>query len=423
MWSVLAGGTLLVTLIPAATAEPSSAPPTGGTAETVVSRAFETTPDGKPLVPTGGRFYEAKATDFGVAQPGQVGATKAALPLPDVPSGWDVGHENECRSPANAGNVYSLEGWTQNHYRWCRGATVHWQRLKCGTSGCRLTDEILIEVMWLGYADARNRKFHIWGKTFDTVETIGEFEDDALVAAWADCAGEPGKSACSKRYQPDRRSTLEDIKEERNNVFESVLTDTSIADIGLTGDAIAPLQIYSWFTGRGGAGHAASILDSVGNRVASRCDSAQLRSKKACIFNNVRPFLTYDKNDTAYPVASLIDHIRYAQDQLRAPGRWRNAGPDGPPLTRTRNSDLQDENRKQPKAQCRTARPGGWNWRVEQCDEYPFASVKEGGASGGPVSGRLIPAAQNREGGIQLNNWYEWDRIIQEDTFWVNLIG
>ncbi|MET8759467.1 NucA/NucB deoxyribonuclease domain-containing protein [Lentzea sp. NPDC004782] len=57
------------------------------------------------------------------------------------------------------------------------------------------------------------------------------------------------------------------------------------------------------------------------------------------------------------------------------------------------------------------------------CDEYPFASTYQGGTSGGPVSGRLIDAKVNREGGIQLNNWYGWDRILDGDQFWVQLLG
>ena len=92
-------------------------------------------------------------------------------------------------------------------------------------------------------------------------------------------------------------------------------------------------------------------------------------------------------------------------------------------MTRVRNAKVQKDNRVRPKQQCRAARPNGWNWLAEQCDEYPFASVREGGASGGPVSGRVIPADQNREGGIQLNNWYEWDRILDGDTFWVETLG
>ncbi len=420
MWSVLLGSVLIATAAPAANAQVPAPDPAG---ETIVNRFYETALDGTALKSAGQQYYEVNAADFSVAAPGGVGAAKPALPLPEVASGWDVGFEQECRDPANAAKSSSAEGWTKDHYRWCRGVTVNWDRLICGSGQCRLVAKILIQVVWLGYADAHNRKFHIWGKTLEVIEVEGEFDDDARVAAWADCAGTPGRSSCSARYQPDTRATLADIKAGRNNVFETVLTDTSIPNVGLTGEAVAPLEVYSWFTGAGGTLHPTDSLNTVSARVASRCDSVRLRSKQACTFNNVSAFLTYDKNDNAYPVSELVDHIRYAQDVLGAPGRWRNGAPDGPPLTRLRHAPTQNQNRARPKAQCRAANPGGWNGRVQQCDEYPFASTKEGGASGGPVSGKLIAARQNKEGGIQLNNWYQWDRIIDNDTFWVNLIG
>ncbi|GAA2694681.1 MULTISPECIES: NucA/NucB deoxyribonuclease domain-containing protein [Actinosynnema] len=418
--SLLVVGVLIATSTPAAIAAPPAAP---GTGETLVSRVFETTLDGKPLSESGDQFYEVKIADFGTPRPGEVGAEKKADPLPEVATGWDAAFEAECRDPARASQTGSAKGWTKNHYRWCRAVTVNWERSTCNNGNCRVYALLAVQTIWLGYADARNRKFHIWGKTFDAVERLGSFEDDARVGALAGCVAVRGKSSCSAYHQPAQLATLGDVKAKRNNVFETVLTDNSIIDLKLTGDAVVPVRIHSRFTGVGGAGHAGETFQLDSDHVESRCDSVKLRSKKACVFHNVSPYLTYDKNDTAYPLGDLIDHIRHAQNQLGAPGRWDNGGPDGPPLTRVRDAKIQRDNRKRPKAQCRQANPGGWNWRIQQCDEYPFASVREGGASGGPVSGRLISATHNREGGTQLNNWYNWDRVLHDDTFWVNLVG
>ncbi|WP_041836807.1 hypothetical protein [Actinosynnema mirum] len=97
--SVLVIGVLITTPTPAAIAAPPAAP---GTGETLVSRVFETTLNGKPLSRAGDQFHEVKIADFGAPPPGEVGADKKADPLPDVATGWDAAFEAECRR-ANPG--------------------------------------------------------------------------------------------------------------------------------------------------------------------------------------------------------------------------------------------------------------------------------------------------------------------------------
>ncbi|WP_333776967.1 telomere-protecting terminal protein Tpg [Streptomyces sp. IBSBF 3136] len=56
----------------------------------------------------------------------------------------------------------------------------------------------------------------------------------------------------------------------------------------------------------------------------------------------------------------------------------------------------------------------------KSCDEYPFASTWQGAStSGGHFSRRMINATQNRGGGIALNNFYTYNRIIEKDRFLV----
>ncbi|WP_170068072.1 NucA/NucB deoxyribonuclease domain-containing protein [Lentzea guizhouensis] len=353
----------------------------------------------------------------------EVGASKPATPLPEVPNRYDITFAEECRKPENADKAQTPGGWTVNHYKWCRAVNIVWQRIRFENGKPKIIREAAIDTTWLGHADARNRKFAFFSKTGRVVETVGNYEDDAKVLMVAECSSAGTASSCTSHHIPASGVSIRDIKEERNNYFETVITDTSKENFNLPGDAVAPLNTWSQFRGFGGTGHLGDDVAVAGNIISSRCDSAKFRTTNACIFNNVTPFLTFDKNDLGYPVGELVDHIRYAQDVLHAPGRFKDGKPDGPPLTRNRSTTRIQENRNAARAICRRDNPTGWKGTVVQCDEYPMASTYEGANSGGPHSAKLINARHNREGGTQLSNWYEWDRVLDRDKFYVELRG
>ncbi|MCL7496076.1 NucA/NucB deoxyribonuclease domain-containing protein [Streptomyces sp. MCA2] len=58
----------------------------------------------------------------------------------------------------------------------------------------------------------------------------------------------------------------------------------------------------------------------------------------------------------------------------------------------------------------------------EDCDEYPFASSWEGaGAGDGNFSVRYVNDSQNRSAGASLVAWYNSDRILHFDQFYVSI--
>jgi len=57
------------------------------------------------------------------------------------------------------------------------------------------------------------------------------------------------------------------------------------------------------------------------------------------------------------------------------------------------------------------------------CDEFPFSSVWEGaGLDNHNFSVRYVDAAQNRSAGGTLGGWYNSDRILQRDLFYVDIL-
>ncbi len=82
-------------------------------------------------------------------------------------------------------------------------------------------------------------------------------------------------------------------------------------------------------------------------------------------------YLTYDENDTQYPVSELVDHTRYAQNMLNAPGKFANGKPAGDPVHPAARRQGDQQEPRQTQGQCKAAQPGGWNGKKTNCDEFP----------------------------------------------------
>ncbi|MET7920992.1 NucA/NucB deoxyribonuclease domain-containing protein [Streptomyces avermitilis] len=140
-----------------------------------------------------------------------------------------------------------------------------------------------------------------------------------------------------------------------------------------------------------------------------RCDTALpgRTVQVGCINPGYTPEMVYAKHGE-YP--ELANHIAYAQDTKHLPGKH------GTNRFLTRLTDPKKIKKNRQKA-CPSSRhrPQG-----KSCDEYPFASTWQGAStSGGHFSWRMINAGQNRDGGIALNNFYTYNRIIEKDRFLV----
>jgi hypothetical protein len=152
-----------------------------------------------------------------------------------------------------------------------------------------------------------------------------------------------------------------------------------------------------------------------------RCDLATPGSSSAgCVFPGFTPQLAV--YSSSYP--SYYKHIRDSQSY-------------GVPnlLTRLVNPDSQRDNHNRA-CPGMYPRPSGY-----QCDEYPFASTREGAFTGGHSGGQTLPGCQvtwlpirsngsgysacfvpeteNLNGGIDLQAFYLNNRVIDRDRFYV----
>ncbi|MFI7120227.1 NucA/NucB deoxyribonuclease domain-containing protein [Amycolatopsis sp. NPDC049868] len=167
-----------------------------------------------------------------------------------------------------------------------------------------------------------------------------------------------------------------------------------------------------------------------------RCDSATYFPNEtvACVNSNVLSYLTYWTNNPNYNEGEVALHIRQAQDlpnttfpprdyPKRIPGKYTYPIPDAPPLHRI-PGDEEGANRAEVRRTCDVLRVQQPPKPGEECDEYPFASTREGAASThNDFSVKYVDGTQNSSAGGSLIQWYTRERMMykDQDRFWVEI--
>ncbi|MEV4937384.1 NucA/NucB deoxyribonuclease domain-containing protein [Streptomyces zaomyceticus] len=137
-----------------------------------------------------------------------------------------------------------------------------------------------------------------------------------------------------------------------------------------------------------------------------RCDSEKATNggKRGCVYPAVVPNFSLSRTNPKW--GAMAKHIYDAQRALDGKPGY------GKPLHRT--TPAQAKKNRQKTCPSSLTRPRG-----KQCDEYPYASAKEGGGVlGKPQSRKMIAAEHNRQGGNQLGHFYNAHRILPGDTFY-----
>ncbi len=141
--------------------------------------------------------------------------------------------------------------------------------------------------------------------------------------------------------------------------------------------------------------------------IAFRCDFA-ISSSPGCIFPGFTPVMT-----SMQRLPHIAANIRRIQSRGGHYGRFGS----GHPLHHITDAAQQRRNHDFLCPPSRPRPPG------MQCDEYPFASTREGG-SGVPPNSRgwaWVPAGEQRSQGGLINSFYNANRVLNGDAFWVQV--
>ncbi|MER6113292.1 NucA/NucB deoxyribonuclease domain-containing protein [Streptomyces hirsutus] len=143
---------------------------------------------------------------------------------------------------------------------------------------------------------------------------------------------------------------------------------------------------------------------------------------KGTVFTKARVELVMSQKDPAVNESAV--HI---YDALNRPERtfpsWPGKNVPGAkePLHRVVDPKKIDDNRDKSIKECKKVW-GNYTGSGLECDEYPFASTKEGSTKGdNRFSVRLIDGKDNRKGGERLNETYTLNRVLNGDPFYVKI--
>ncbi|MER5890439.1 NucA/NucB deoxyribonuclease domain-containing protein [Streptomyces sp. NPDC001941] len=168
-------------------------------------------------------------------------------------------------------------------------------------------------------------------------------------------------------------------------------------------------------------------------RTNGRADSAlYLGSKGATVFLDIMPvFYGYSRSNPDHGAVAI--HIWDAMNDAantyppKADKQVPGSIDSGKPLHRLMsvNWDPDASTRIQQNASVRIAACKAMNPSPppdQQCDEYPFASSWEGaGLGNGNYSVRYLDGTQNYNAGNLLNSWYQAERILHRESYYLEI--
>jgi hypothetical protein len=373
------------------------------------------------------KFY---GTDSRLASRQNLAPPGPALSAADPP--YDPTFYQECQTNPAALATGGTGGWVKNHFYWCERGPLVLRHVVNGTVQGTAT----LEITLLGVGANNSRTLQTWEK-YESVAVTGDISPDARILSGAPCISEVTGS-CDHQSQKDvllRLSGLPGWVEYR------VLTSDATAATSVDSKILNGFS-WSWeaFTP---SGPPIPLAGTDADLIPFRCDSASYMSSPngGCIFTDVLPFLSCSAATDPDPtknIAAVAQHIYHAltspadtypeiEQVKQIPGGYGIVSDANPlaavPVHRLDSSSQQySDNRGESTRQCRIYFPGYAALGL-QCDEFPFASTVEGAASGGGYSVSALDGQQNGNAGNQLGTWYGNDRILHEDSFWVQVTG
>ncbi|GAA2215658.1 hypothetical protein GCM10009850_111260 [Nonomuraea monospora] len=183
--------------------------------------------------------------------------------------------------------------------------------------------------------------------------------------------------------------------------------------------------------------HAMWVREDLGKRHTFRCDSSMefKANMGGCVLTTLRPVLIFDENYSAGVfhaqhvwTALYNSQITYPKvgsgSPKKIPGGFMPYQPSCAftCLRRTTKDDVEKANRDIAIPECKKIRD---YVKPDSCDEYPFATTYEGAGgrnTGYNYSVAIIPGPDNCSQGGAMRMWYERNRVLDLDSYWVDVI-
>ncbi|WP_405087767.1 DNRLRE domain-containing protein [Microbispora sp. NBC_01389] len=389
------------------------------------------------------RYFESSRTAGGtppmlrvtVADPGTTAGvaarstvTAAATAVPTVPGRiWF----DDCNQSANKTKAYSKDGWVKNQHNVCdkQNMEVTWWTISTrkppkleGRVTATLTQIINAYrgVMAVEYARARVIET-TWRLSDVTIRLGGARFNSAPIELWLDNVGSPGPSQCEQipgAGGGDPVVVRRTVAGWQSNGWvmhnlRSVRAGSTLPHYTATCQINPVMYVPSYLDYNSLSPYQHFDI----NRLL-RCDSSPNISvyRGGCVVNRANPTYRLSKSDDK--VTETAHHIDDAlfrpqlTDPYSATKDISGLYSERKPLFRIAGS-LIASNRDKAVGTCREIDPD--YTFPESCDEYPFASTRQGAASAGNnYSARLISHSDNCASGSRLGWFYQQNRIIPD---------
>lgn len=330
----------------------------------------------------------------------------------------DAGGNEPTRVPPNINycmdedGSYDQDGLVVDHFFYCQAGRYTVKRERCNWFWCTTIGQAWFRMTTIGRGEDGDRKL-TFVTLMDEVRTVGN-TSGFVIRNSMDCRAH-GSAKCNADPLNGRTEPLSRWLNVPSAFYEfrSPLDGSTGQDLLSWYDFDQKLELVG-----------ANSVDMGGN--GFRCDSAHyLSGNRGCMFDRVVSlFAELRLGDPA--VNESARHILDAQyrPDLTVPRKANKRVPgavtSGRPLSRVyHDTRLRDNNHAQAVRTCR-AEFGNYPRRGQDCDEYPFQSTYEGAASGDDnYSARALDKDDNQTAGRKLGAWYTWERILDDDPFYV----
>ncbi len=403
-------------------------------------------------------FRRTTASTYGV-DASDAAAPSAPADGPATRDLYDPVTQEECLADFRRGGRSGLpEGWVKNHYAWCAVKVVviaHYYKVGPFTLPVPIgTSSMLVTFLGNGRADGRRVDYTAqgskldmsgfpgdpkFGLDFDCVSTYAAVVGDVCEDSSSGAALTPlaGWVAAPARFTAQAPATA---GAEHERLVKAVF---SFGMWGKAGSTSAQLKDGPRSTVRFDTSDYIARPEPEPDaheeptRAAGRRDEPEQRPElvDGAVFDNTVPHLVYRLSGKE---AAVAEHIRTALEDPAATVPARTDPPKRIPggsaasplhrLVRKKNPQRVRDNRKAVRAECaKLIKPGVPR---PECDEFPFASSLEGAglptyrpaAPYGDFSVKYVPGADNSSAGGALGAWYQRDRILDGDPFFIRIV-
>ncbi|MFC9730489.1 NucA/NucB deoxyribonuclease domain-containing protein [Streptomyces roseolus] len=399
-------------------------------------------------------FRRTTASTYGV-EASDAAATTDAPAIRDL---YDPVTQEECLADFRRGGRSGLpEGWVKNHYAWCAVKVVviaHYYKVGPFTIPVPIgTSSMLLTFLGNGRADGRRVDYTAQGSKIDMSGFPGDPRfglDLDCVSTYAAVVGDVCEDSSSAsaltplatwaaapaRFTADAPATA---GAEHERIVKAVFSFGMWAKAGSSSAQLkdGPRSTVRFDTTDYIARpEPEPDAHDAPTRAAGRRDGPEQRPElvDGAVFDNTVPHLVYRLGGKE---AAVAEHIRTALEDPAAtvpartdpPKRIPGGSADSPlhRLVRKKNPQRVRDNRKAVRAECaKLIKPGVPR---PECDEFPFASSLEGAglpayrpvAPYGDFSVKYVPGADNSSAGGALGAWYQRDRILDGDPFFIRI--